>query len=201
MANVERAIKNLRKNDFEAEYFSEAALAAKWLAEQMPKNSLAAFGGSETVYQIGLPELLLAKDIDILDFWQVPFSEARELYRRAFDADAYFCSANAITEDGFYLNVDGVGNRTASTIYGPKRLFIIAGINKIVPDVEAAFARLEECAPKNCIRMQRNTPCVKDNLCHDCDSQDRACRVYVLTKRPARTMPTTIVLIDDNLGF
>jgi len=160
-----------------------------------------AFGGSVTLYQIGLLKRLKEKNITILDYWKVPPEERRAIFFASLDADAYFCSANAISEEGYYLNVDGAGNRTASTIYGPKRLFIVAGTNKLVPDTESAFARIKEPAPKNCLRMDLKTPCAVDGVCHDCDSPSRACRVYVLTKRPARTMNTTIVLIGEDLGY
>lgn len=201
MDKVEKTLKNLAKNGFNTEYFADSQSAVSWIATQIDDGSTVAFGGSVTVYQSGLPQILQQKGVTILDYWQVPAEERRSIFLKSLDADAYFCSANAITEEGYYLNVDGAGNRTASTIYGPRRLYIIAGTNKLVADTQAAFARTQECAPKNCIRMGLNTPCAIDSNCHDCDSQSRACRVYVLTKRPARTINTTIVLIGEDLGY
>ena len=198
---VERALTSLQKNGFSALFFATGAEAAAWLTEQMSPGQLAAFGGSETLKDIGLAEKLRAKGIDVLDFWAVPIEERRCAFLRSLDADAYFCSANAVTENGYYFNVDGMGNRTASTIYGPRRLFIVAGINKLVADENAAVKRSEIAGPKNCQRMGTKAPCAADGVCHDCASPDRACRVYVLTKRPARTVDTTILLVGEELGY
>lgn len=201
MDKIKKTLNNLKRNGFAVEYFPSKQSAAKWLAEQLPAKSVAAFGGSVTLSQIGLARLLADKDIDILDYWQVAPEQRREIFLSSLNADGYFCSANAIIEDGSYLNVDGAGNRTASTIYGPKKLYIVAGVNKIVKDIDEAYDRAKIIAPLNCKRMSLSTPCAASGICQDCDSPARACRVFVLTKRPARTVETTIVLINEDLGY
>lgn len=201
MVCLEKTLENFQKNGFGAKYFPHKDTAAQWLAQQLSPGQLAAFGGSETIKEIGLAERLENMGVELLDFWNVPADQRRAAFIRSLDADAYFCSANAVTEEGHYFNVDGMGNRTASTIYGPHKLFIVAGINKLVKNQEEAFARAEIAGPKNCRRMGTKAPCTADGKCHDCSSPDRACRVYVLTKRPARTVDTTIVLIGEELGY
>ena len=141
MDRVKKTLQNLEKHGFSIQYFAKGELAAKWLAEQLPMHSMAAFGGSVTLSQIKLEQQLSARGISVLDYWQVEPDQRREVFLRSLDADGYFCSANAILEDGSYLNVDGAGNRTASTIYGPHKLFIVAGVNKLVSNLDESICK------------------------------------------------------------
>ncbi|MEG2213562.1 MAG: lactate utilization protein [Clostridiales bacterium] len=199
---MENALVHLRNNGFTAVSFATGVEAADWLVAQIAEGEEVGFGGSMTLRQLDLAAKLQAKKVKLLDHWQPGLSsEEREiLFRRVFSADAYFSSVNAMTEDGFLLNIDGTGNRVAATVFGPKRVFFVVGQNKLVKDVPAAFARAEQAAVANAQRLQRNTPCVETGKCMDCQSAERICRAYMLIKRPPTAVIATVVLIEETLG-
>jgi hypothetical protein len=124
--------------------------------------------------------------------------------RRHFDADVFLTSSNAITEDGKLINIDGLGNRVAAMVFGPKKVIIVAGINKIVKDVEDGIRRIREVsAPMNVKRFSGETPCTRDGYCNldDCQPPDRHCHILtIIEKRPMKT-ETTVVLVGENLGY
>ena len=121
---------------------------------------------------------------------------------KANAAEVYISSANAITEDGEILNIDGRGNRLAAQVYGDKRLYIVAGVNKICPDFPSALDRARnQAAPPNCARLNLNTPCRADGKCHDCHSPSRICNALLVHWAPMRGMDTEVVLINEELGY
>ncbi|MDO4582270.1 MAG: lactate utilization protein [Bacillota bacterium] len=200
---IQRTIDNLRKNSFDAHYFASGAEAAQWIAAQIQPGEKVGFGGSMTTRSLDLVELTKRRGGTVLQHWGDGLSpeRMREIMAEALFADKYFCSANAVTEDGFILNVDGTGNRIAATVFGPRQLFIIAGINKLVADSDAAFARIREIAPVNCRRLGMDTPCANSGVCVECEVDARSCRAYMLLKRPTRFMDTKVVLIGEQLGL
>ena len=202
-AGLKTAEENLRHNGFQVVSFAEGKLAAAWLSQQVPEHAVAAFGGSVTLRQIGLAERLAAKHVELLDHWQEGLSaeDKTALLHRAFSADAYFCSVNACTLDGFLLNIDGSGNRIAASVYGPKHVYFVIGRNKLAKDLPAAMARAEEAAVANAKRLGMATPCVEQGVCSDCRAAQRICRAYMLIKRPVLGVKTTVVLIDEDLGY
>lgn len=199
---IHAALQAFEKNGFQTVSFANRDAAAEWLSAQVQPGESVGFGGSVTVAQLGLRELLRARGARIIE--DAPDADAaqhRATAQQAACADAFFCSANALIEKGWIFNVDGTGNRVVGTIFGPGRCYIIAGVNKLVPDADAAEERLHQCSPENCKRLNKQTPCVASGTCTDCQSPDRSCRVYVTIKRPPRMLPTTIVLIDETLGI
>ncbi len=200
---LDKTLNSLRLNGFKAEYFPSGEEACAWLVRQISPGERVAFGGSLTLEQIGLRDKLEKAGADYLDYRREGTAkEKKDRARQCFFADAYFASANAITEDGFILNVDGTGNRIAATIFGPDRVYIVAGINKLCPDLEAAKNRKREiAAPLNSRRLKRNTPCVETGLCSDCQSPERICKVYAVFKRPPTDTKLTVAIIGENLGF
>jgi hypothetical protein len=137
-----------------------------------------------------------------------PFQQAKKeeerlrLIQKSFSADIFLSSTNAITEDGKLFNVDATGNRVGAMFIGPKKTIIVAGVNKIVKDVEAAEKRLKEwVAPQNIKRLNRKTPCAETGVCADCSSPDRICNIYVvLAKKPSRT-DIVVILVGERLGI
>lgn len=200
---VHKTLDALHQHGFDTQYFAKGAEAAEWLVAQVPAGASAGRGGSATLNQLGLLERLRAKGVTIPDPWSddLDDEQKRLAYRDAQYSDAFFCSANAITETGSILNVDGTGNRITAMACGPRHLYIVAGINKLVPDEAAAFERIKQCAPLNCQRLGLETPCAKTGRCHDCRGEARSCRAYLLLRYPARFVPTTVVLIGEELGF
>ncbi len=197
------AEQNLQSNGFQVVSFADSKSAAEWLSGQVAEHALVAFGGSVTLRQIGLAESLAAKHVELLDHWQEGLTgeDKTSLMHRAFSADAYFCSVNACSLDGFLLNIDGTGNRIAASVYGPKEVYFVIGRNKLAKDLPAAIARAEQAAVTNAKRLGVQTPCVEQGACSDCQAAERICRAYMLIKRPVRGVKTTVVLIDEDLGF
>lgn len=201
-AQIETTIKHLQDHGFDTHYFPTAQEAADWLDQQIPDGAAVGVGGSVTVRSCGLLERLAARQVKILNHWQGITEEEKDgLFRESHRAEAYLCSANAITADGFILNVDGTGNRLAAHCYGPKRLYLMAGVNKLVPDVPAALERVKRIAPLNCRRLGLKTPCVETGVCCDCSAPARSCNAYLLLKRPTRAVPVSVVLIGEEMGL
>lgn len=200
---IDQALAALTKHGFQTAHFSDIEEAVDWLEAEIPVGATIGVGGSVTVRSSGVLERLAARGSKILDHWlpELSADDKKELFYQTQRADAYLCSANAITADGFILNVDGMGNRLAAHCYGPKRLYLLAGVNKLVADVPAALERVEKIAPINCKRKGFQTPCAQTGECCDCDSPDRSCRAYLLLRRPTRAVPVTVVLVDQELGF
>lgn len=195
--NLEKTIKNLRLRGFKASHFASGEEAAAYLAEQV-RGCTVGFGGSKTLDQLGLYELL-SQNNTVYWHWKVPGKETR---RQAAFTDVYCCSANAISEDGEIFNIDGTGNRLAGTLFGHERVFIVAGTNKICPDFDAALKRARNTAAvKNAERLDKKTPCRIDGVCHDCHGREGICRALTVLWGPMNGMETEIVLIDGDWGL
>ena len=201
---VERTIRALKKNNFEALFVPDAKAALEEVMRRIPDGATVGVGGSVTLNQIGLLDALGKRNIRLI--W--PFQQARndeeriELIRKSFSSDIFLSSTNAVTEDGKLFNVDATGNRVGAMFIGPKSVIVISGVNKIVKDIEAAEKRVKEwTAPQNAKRLNRKTPCVETGVCADCSSPDRICNIYVtLAKRPSRT-DVIIILVGERLGI
>ena len=195
--NLEKTIKNLRLRGFKASHFASGEEAAAYLAEQV-RGCTVGFGGSKTLDQLGLYELL-SQNNPVYWHWKAPGKETR---RQAAFTDVYCCSANAISEDGEIFNIDGTGNRLAGTLFGHERVFIVAGTNKICPDFDAALKRARNTAAvKNAERLDKKTPCRIDGVCHDCHGKEGICRALTVLWGPMNGMETEIVLIDGDWGL
>ena len=197
--DIERLKKNLEGRGFTFKYFETGAEASDYLAEQMAGKTVG-IGGSMTVETIGLYDKLLDKAADVAWHWKTEPNEAKE---RAAKAEVYVSSANGIAETGEIINIDGAGNRVASNLYGHGKVYIVAGVNKVCPDVESAFQRARNvAAPKNARRFGKNTPCVTGELrCYDCRSPERICRGVSMLMEPMMGMPIEVVIINEELGY
>jgi hypothetical protein len=122
--------------------------------------------------------------------------------REMFLADVYVSSSNAVTEDGKLYNIDGTGNRVGSMTFGPKKVILVCGINKIVKDLDAAVSRVQNrAAPMNARRLALKTPCAETGVCADCASPQRICNVYVVTAKKPVWTDVTVLLVGEPLGF
>ncbi len=195
--NLEKTMKNLQLRGFQVSHFTDGAEAAAYLAGQV-QGCTVGFGGSKTLDELGLYDLLSGKNT-VYWHWKVPGDETR---RQAVFTDVYCCSANAITEGGEILNIDGTGNRLAGTLFGHERVYIIAGTNKICPDFDAALKRARNVAAvQNAERLNKNTPCRIDGVCHDCRGKESICRALTVLWGPMNGMVTEVILIDGNFGL
>lgn len=201
---VERTIHALKRNNFEAVFVPDSKSAFEEVMKRIPDEATVGIGGSVTLTQLGLQKALEKRGTHLI--W--PFQQAKNeeerlrLIQKSFSADFFLSSTNAITEDGKLFNVDASGNRVGAMFIGPKRTIIVAGVNKIVKDLEAAEKRVKEwVAPQNIKRLNRKTPCAETGVCANCSSPDRICNIYVaLAKKPART-DVTILLVGEKLGI
>jgi hypothetical protein len=201
---VERTIKALKKNNFEALFVPDSKAAFEEVMKRIPDGSTVAVGGSMTLAQTGLLDALEKRKINFI--WpqkqgKTP-EEVHALIQKTFSADTFLSGTNAITEDGKLYNVDATGNRVGAMFIGPKKVIVISGVNKIVPDIEAAEKRIRWwVGPQNARRLNRKTPCVETGVCGDCSSPDRICNISVtLRKKPVRT-EVVVIIVGEDLGI
>ncbi|RLG83776.1 MAG: lactate utilization protein [Thermoprotei archaeon] len=193
----------LRRNGFEVHVANDRAEAREVVLKLIPPGSTVGVGGSITIRELGLIEELSARGFEVVHHWvKAPPEAVDELRRKELTADVFLCSVNAVTRDGKLLSIDGVGNRVAAMIFGPRRVIVVAGRNKIVRDLDEAMWRARNvAAPMNCRRLGLDTPCAKTGYCTECTSPTRACRiVVVLEARPLKT-DFHVVLVNEELGF
>lgn len=199
MADFEKTRKNLENRGFRAHVFATGAEAADYLAQTL-HNTCIGIGGSVTIDEIGVYDRLSA-DNDVIWRWKKPTPDSRE---RGAAAETFLCSANGVSETGEIINIDGYGNRVAPTIYGPQRVFLVVGKNKIAPDLNGAIDRARNiAAPLNARRLNRHTPCaVGEPRCHDCRSPEKICGVMTVFFMPPTSIKEFhVLLVNENLGY
>lgn len=196
-------LKGFQKRFIEG-YYCETSAEAKALALSLvPANSKVSFGGSVTLEETGiLTELRGREDITLYDrATATSAEETKHIMHEALSCDYYFMSSNAITADGELVNIDGNGNRVAALIYGPENVVIIAGMNKIVKNVEEGISRTRNVAsPQNCVRLNKNTPCAVNGVCGNCLS-DTICDQIVITRASRIPQRIKVILVGEELGF
>ena len=196
-------IKNLQRRHIEAFYCPTGEEAVRKVSELIADGSSVTWGGSMTVRDLGIPDYLRNRaSLEVLDRDLVTTPEEKQdMYLRAFSADVYLTSANAISEDGVIVNIDGNGNRVAAITWGPKKVIFVIGLNKVAQTVEAALSRVRGTAsPINAARFDINTPCQHDGVCHNCNSPESICN-YVHFLRNSPRGRHTVVLVGENLGY
>lgn len=198
------AVKALKKSGFDAQYVATSAEAAEKVLSFVSSGASVGFGGSMTVKGMGIQEKAAAKGALVLDHGVPGLTPEKkmEIMRKQLTCDVFITSSNAVTLEGDVVNVDGNGNRVAALTFGPSKTVVVVGINKIVRDMDEAFARIETYAsPMNNKRLSRPNPCVKTGVCEDCQGDTRICRVYqILRKRPSLS-DFTIIIVGENLGY
>lgn len=200
---AERMIKNLKRRNMEAFYCKTSEETIQKVLELIPDGSSITWGGSMTIRDMGLPDALRKKGTyEVLDRDLVEGNEEKvQMYVRAFTTDVYLSSANAISEDGVIVNIDGNGNRVAAITWGPKKVIFIIGLNKVAQTVEAALARARSTAsPINAARFDIKTPCQVGGVCHNCNSPESICN-YVHFLRNSPHGKHTVILVGENLGY
>lgn len=196
-------IKNLKRRHIEGFYCPSGEEAVKKVSELIADGSTVTWGGTMTVRDLGIPEHLKSRGtLEIIDRDLAETLEERQtMYLRAFSADVYLSSANAISEDGVIVNIDGAGNRVAAITWGPKKVIFVIGLNKVTQTVEAAFSRARGTAsPINSARFDIKTPCKADGVCHNCNSPECICN-YVHFLRNSPKGRHTVILVGENLGY
>lgn len=208
---ISRTVENLEKNNIKACYVPTKNEALALVKTMLKEGETVAIGGSVTLVQTGITDLLKNGNYNFIDRSQANTREERtEIQRRSQLADTFLMSSNAITEDGFLYNVDGTSNRLGALLYGPKRVIIVAGINKIVPNLKEAEQRVKNiAAPANAIRLDRDSYCAKhghccyqDRLCTSNEvCKDPICSNYVTTGYQINKDRITVIIVGEELGY
>lgn len=197
-------IDKFNKRGIEGYYCDNAAEALLTAKRFLTPGCTVSWGGSQTLVEIGFLEALsTSSDYILYDRDKAKTPEERlQIYSKTVTADYYFMSSNAITLDGQLVNIDGGGNRVACLITGPKNVIVIAGMNKIATDVDAAIDRVRNMAtPPNTVRLGRKTPCAETGKCSNCLVEDCICNQIVITRRSGIQGRIKVILVGEELGF
>lgn len=200
---INRTLEALRKNNMEGYLINTENELIHKIQELVNEGSKVSLGGSMTLFETKIMEHLRSGRYELLDRYKegLTADEIKEIYRKSFFCDAYFTSTNAITEEGELYNVDGNGNRVAAMLYGPDKVIVIAGVNKIVKDINEAIYRVENlAAPENAKRLNRKTPCTVTGKCMNCNSPERICREYTVIRKPVPNR-IFVLLLNEEYGY
>lgn len=200
----ETCVKNLIAHGFDAHWVADAEQAKQLILERIDSYHVFGFGGSNTTRSLGLHSELASRGKKILDHLAEGFDLEQSLAvrREQMQCDCFLCSANAISMKGEIVNVDGVGNRTNAMSFGPRHVVIMAGINKVAPDLESALKRVRQvAAPMRAKSLGMATPCAETGLCSDCNAPQRICNITTILHRKPMMTQVTVVLINEDLGY
>lgn len=198
MTDFTKVQQALERRGYTVRTFAAAAEAAAYLDGAIDGKTVG-FGGSATLDALGVYDKLAAHNTVIWHWKQ----EANAARKAAMQTQVYLSSANGLAESGEIVNIDGTGNRVSASLYGHRKVYFVAGKNKVSPDYDSALWRLRNVvAPKNAQRLGRKTPCaVKADKCYNCSSPDRICKGLVVLYQKMRAMDMEVVLIDQELGY
>jgi len=200
----QKCVASLEKNGFKAALADSTDQARDLVLEWAKDCESFGFGGSATVRALGLVEALGQMGKTVHDHWQAGLTKEQDRAIRLAQGrcDCFLCSANAVALTGEIVNVDGIGNRTAAMSFGPRKVIIVAGMNKVTHDLASALTRIREvAAPLRAKSLNMATPCAQTGTCNDCHAPQRICRITtILHRRPSLT-ETAVVLVNAALGF
>lgn len=201
---IERTVKALSSNYFDARSFTNRDSLISAILYYANPGSKIGIGGSLSVRGIGLIEKFSETNIEVLDHWKQGLTKEQisSIRISQLTCDLFLSSANAITEKGDIVNIDGFGNRVNAMTFGPKKVIIVAGHNKIVPDIASALDRIKRvAAPLNAKRLNLPLPCAETGYCHDCKSEARICRITSIIQRKPSGTDVSVYLINEELGL
>ena len=198
-----KIVKELTARNMEAYYTDSKEEALKKALELISEGSSISWGGSMSVNEIGLKEAVCQGNYHVYNRDIAPTPEdKRKIELAAYDCDYFLTSANAITEDGIMINIDGHCNRVSSIAAGPRNVLMIIGMNKVTRDVDSAMSRARnEAAPINAQRFDLSTPCCKTGACFDCKTPDTICCQILITRYSKTPQRIKVILVNEDLGF
>lgn len=197
---AQTVIKGLESRNMSGYYAASKEEALKIALSLIPEGSKVTKGGSLSVSEIGLLDAMINGNYDFCNRDAATDKRAAELF--AYDADVFLGSANAITNDGVLVNIDGNSNRVSAYAYGPKKVVLIVGMNKVAGDIDEALKRARNsAATMNTQRFGLSTPCTKTGKCMDCKSIDTICCNFLITRFERHKDRVHVILVNDNLGF
>ena len=197
-------IKAFEQNNMQITFVDNFEQLHNYLKKYLCNHKTVALGGSMTLFETGVIDLIHQSDVLLHDRYQegLEREQMQEIFRKAFTSDLFITSTNALTTNGCLYNVDGNGNRVAAMIYGPKEVIVIAGKNKIFDSEEEAINHIKSIsAPANAVRLNKKTPCTKTGTCMNFLSADRICSSYVKLGYQGNINRIKIVIVDQDLGY
>jgi len=201
---IDTTMESLEKHGFGAKFAATRAEAARIVMDAAADCATVGIAGTHTVRALGVVQLLEQAGKTVYDHWKLKVGTPEELQwrREQLRCDLFLSSVNALTMTGEIVNRDGCGNRINAMTFGPGKVLLVAGRNKIVPDLDSAIERIEEvAAPIRAMSLNRKTPCVKTGYCMDCDSPERICRITSIIHRKPMFTDITVVVLDEELGY
>ena len=197
---AQKVIKGLESRNMSGYYAEDRESALRQALALIPEGSTATMGGGVSVYEIGLVKALKEGSYNFIDRNEI--ADKRAAMLAAYDADVFLASCNAITEDGVLVNIDGNANRVSAIAFGPKKVVLIVGMNKVCSDVDAAMKRARGvAAPTNAQRFGLSTPCAKTGSCMNCKSPDPICCQFLVTRFSRHAGRIHVILVNDTLGY
>ena len=197
---AQKVIKGLESRNMSGYYAKDREEALRIALSLIPEGSSIGMGGAMSALEIGLPQTLKQGNYRFID--RDAAADKRRAMLDAYDADVFISGTNAMTEDGVLVNIDGNANRVSAIAHGPRKLVIIAGMNKVTPDVDSAMKRARNvAAPINAQRFGLSTPCTRTGSCMNCKSPDTICCQFLITRYSRHTGRIHVILVNDTLGF
>lgn len=201
----EKVVESLGQNGFTAVYCRTGREARDYIIKESAEAHSVGFGGSRTIVDLDLQGPLMESGKEILNHGNPGLTpeERLEIMRRQLTCDLFLTGTNAVTLSGWLVNIDGNGNRAAAMFFGPRKVMVVAGRNKIVDgDLQAAINRIKNWAsPPNAKRLNCNTPCAKTGFCSNCNSPERICRVTTVIDRKPRVMDIRVLVVNEDMGL
>ncbi len=201
---AEHLIKQLNKRRHEASYSETASQAAQEVAAMIPEGATVFRCGSMSAAYAGLWDILTERGVEVINPYlpELAPEEGLALRVKGMSADVMVASSNAITLDGRLVNLDGMGNRVAAMIFGPKKVILMVGMNKLAGDLEAAMDRVKNyAAPVNNIRLSMPNPCTETGLCSDCNTPSRICNAWTVIDRSMIENRIHVKLVGEDMGY
>ena len=197
---AKKVIKGLESRNMSGYYATTKKDALAQALALIPEGSSVTMGGAMSAHEIGLVDALKKGNYNFID--RDAYEDKRAAMLAAYDADVFLASANAITEDGILVNIDGNSNRVSAIAQGPRKVVFIVGMNKVCPDWDSAMKRARNvAAPINAQRFGLNTPCSRTGACMDCKSPDTICCQFLITRFSRHKDRIHVILVNGNLGF
>lgn len=197
---AQKVIKGLESRNMSGYYAASKEDALKIALSLIPEGSSVTMGGAMSAHEIGLVDALKNGNWNFID--RDKAEDKRAAMLAAYDADVFLSSANAMTDDGILVNIDGNANRVSAICQGPKKVVFIVGMNKVCGDLDGAMKRARNvAAPINAQRFGLNTPCSKTGKCMDCKSPDTICCQFLITRFSRHAGRIHVILVNDTLGF
>ena len=197
---AQKVIKGLQSRNMSGYWAENREEALRIALELIPEESTVTMGGAMSAHEIGLVEAVKGGNYRFID--RDAYADKRAALLAAYDADFFLSSANAMTEDGVLINIDGNANRVSAIAQGPRKVLMIVGMNKVCKDVDSAMKRARNvAAPTNAQRFGLSTPCARLGTCMDCKSPDTICCQFLITRFSRHTDRIHVILVNGNLGF